>query len=152
MSQDQNFERVIYLADDDEDDRILFLEAVEELNLPVVVVQTTDGNELLDTLHNAEHLPEIIFLDINMPCKTGFDCLKEIRNAGGDWKNIKVIMLSTSSSSIHIKISYMLGADFYAVKPGTYQGLKELLRNIFNDFKSMKKEVRKFFITYCCVF
>src|SRR6218665_947975 len=127
MSKEQHFNRIIYLADDDEDDRILFLDAVEELNLPVSVVQTVDGNDLINTLNKAEQLPEIIFLDINMPCKNGFECLKEIRNNYGNLKKVKIIMLSTSSSSIHIKISYKLGADFYAVKPGTYQGLKELL-------------------------
>ncbi|CAM3760004.1 response regulator [Flavobacterium chungbukense] len=148
MSPQQNFEKLIYLADDDEDDRILFLDAVEELNLPLNVVQTTDGNELLNTLHNADHLPEIIFLDINMPCKNGFECLKEIRSASGDLKKVKVIMLSTSSSAIHIKISYKLGADFYAVKPGSYQGLKDLLEKLLTDFKSLKLEMKKFLVTY----
>lgn len=78
MSQKQNSQKIIYLADDDEDDRILFLDAVEELNLPISVVQTKDGNELINALRNAEHLPEVLFLDINMPCKNGFECLKEI--------------------------------------------------------------------------
>lgn len=148
MSPQQNFEKIIYLADDDEDDRILFLDAVEELDLPLYVVQTTDGNELLDALHKADQLPDIIFLDINMPCKNGFECLKEIRNAYGDLKKVKIIMLSTSSSLIHIKISYKLGADFYAVKPGSYQGLKDLLGKVFSDFKSLKKEMNKFMVSY----
>ena len=146
MSKEQHFNRIIYLADDDEDDRILFLDAVEELNLPVSVVQTVDGNDLINTLNKAEQLPEIIFLDINMPCKNGFECLKEIRNNYGNLKKVKIIMLSTSSSSIHIKISYKLGADFYAVKPGTYQGLKELLTRIFNDFKSLKRDIKYFML------
>ncbi|WJS93854.1 response regulator [Flavobacterium johnsoniae] len=146
MSPQPNFEKIIYLADDDEDDRILFLDAVEELRMPLYVVQTTDGNELLKALRNAEHLPEIIFLDINMPCKNGFECLKEIRSASGDLKNVKIIMLSTSSSSIHIKISYKLGADFYAVKPGSYQGLKELLERVLTDFKSLRKDANKFLL------
>lgn len=148
MSPQQNFEKIIYLADDDEDDRILFLDAVEELDLPLYVVQTTDGNELLEALNKADQLPDIIFLDINMPCKNGFECLKEIRSAYGDLKKVKIIMLSTSSSLIHIKISYKLGADFYAVKPGSYQGLKDLLGKVFNDFKSLKKEMNKFMVSY----
>ncbi len=146
MSKGKSFSKVIYLADDDEDDRILFLDAVEELNLPISVVQTFDGNELMNALRTADYLPEIIFLDINMPCKNGFECLKEIRSASGDLKKIKIVMLSTSSSSIHIKISYKLGADFYAVKPGSYQGLKELLGKIFSDFKSLKKDIKNFLL------
>ncbi|WP_343593581.1 response regulator [Flavobacterium sp.] len=148
MSLQENFEKIVYLADDDEDDRILFLDAVEELNLPLSIVQTTDGDELLKTLRNADHLPDIIFLDINMPCKNGFECLKEIRSSSDDLKDIKVIMLSTSSSAIHIKISYKLGADFYAVKPGSYQGLKELLEKILTDFKSLRKDANKFLLAY----
>ncbi|MFC0778671.1 response regulator [Flavobacterium sp. HJSW_4] len=143
-NQQQNPERIIYLAEDDEDDRMLFLEASEELNLPIRVIQAPDGNELLDALKNADHLPDIIFLDINMPLKNGFECLKEIRRKEGALGRVKIVMLSTSSSSIHIQISYKLGADYYAVKPGTYQGLRELLDKVFNDFGSLKKEVKKF--------
>lgn len=57
-------------------------------------------------------------------------------------------MLSTSSSSIHIKISYKLGADFYAVKPGSYQGLKELLEKLLTDFKSLKLEMKSLMLSY----
>lgn len=146
MAQQQNPERIIYLAEDDEDDRLLFLEATAELDMPVRVVQTADGNELLDALKNAECLPDIIFLDINMPCKNGFECLKEIRSAEGSLSSVKVIMLSTSSSSIHIQICYKLGADYYAVKPGTYQGLRELLGKVFNDFSSLEKGMKKFLL------
>lgn len=147
MSQRENFNKIVYLADDDEDDRILFLEAVEELKLSVFVLQTVDGKELLDALHSAEQLPDIIFLDINMPFKNGFECLKEIRSAAGDLKRVKIIMFSTSSSSIHVKISYKLGADFYAVKPANFQGLKELLQRIFEtDWKSLDRYSSKFFM------
>lgn len=148
MSHQQNFEKIIYLAEDDEDDRILFIEAVEELNLPIFVVQAADGNELIDTLTHADSLPEIIFLDINMPCKNGFDCLKEIRSAGKELEKVKIIMFTTSSSSIHIKLSYKLGADFYAVKPGNFQELKALLKKILeNDEIKIKRKDKKFLLT-----
>jgi len=144
MSQKQNWEKIIYLAEDDEDDRLLFADAVEELNLPILVVQTADGCELLETLEKAKHLPETIFLDINMPRKNGFECLKEIRNGGSDFKNIKIIMLSTSSSAMHIRTAYNLGADYYAVKPPTFMELKDLLKGILDrDLKSLRKEMEK---------
>lgn len=144
MTQQHHTERIIYLAEDDEDDRIFFLEAAAELKLPIRILQAADGNELLQALENAEQLPDFIFLDINMPCKNGFECLKEIRSSQGSLKNVKIIMLSTSSSPIHIQISYRLGADYYAVKPGTFQGLRELLSKVFNDFKSLKRDMKKF--------
>lgn len=85
--------KIIYQADDDQDDRMLFLDAVLDLNLPVAVLQAADGQELLDALLKSKCLPEFIFLDINMPCKDGFHCLTEIRNAEGDLKNVNIIML-----------------------------------------------------------
>ena len=131
MLQQQNSQKIIYLADDDEDDRMLFLEAVEELNLPIIVNTAEDGIQLLNDLyHNAISLPEIIFLDINMPGKSGFECLEEIRNAESPFSDVKVIMLSTSSNAENINRSYELGADFYAVKPGSFQALKDLLSNV----------------------
>lgn len=131
MLKQKNSQKLIFLADDDEDDRMLFLDAVEELGLPLRVNTAEDGQQLLSALnHAAERLPEIIFLDINMPGKSGFECLEEIRSGRMPFSGVKVIMLSTSSSSENIKRSYELGADYYAVKPRTFQALKDLLKSV----------------------
>jgi CheY-like chemotaxis protein len=148
MLEQQNAQRMIYMADDDEDDRMLFLDAVMELKIPASVTTADDGMELLDKLSQAvKHLPEMIFLDINMPRKNGFDCLEEIRSAKRDLKKVKIIMLSTSSNPENIEQSYALGADFYAVKPSTFEGLKNLLQKIFEmDWKLVKKSDKKFLL------
>jgi CheY-like chemotaxis protein len=146
MSQHQNAQRIIYLADDDEDDRVLFLDALQDLNLSVGLLQASDGQQLLNALYDAEHLPEVIFLDINMPGKNGFDCLTEIRNAQGDLKKVKVIMFSTSSSPSNIKLSDELGADFYAVKPSTYKGLKDILIQVLDKGLNKKSKNKKKFL------
>ncbi|MDR6764342.1 CheY-like chemotaxis protein [Flavobacterium sp. 2755] len=146
MSQHQNAQRIIYLADDDEDDRVLFLDALQDLNLSVDLLQASDGQQLLNALYDAEHLPEVIFLDINMPGKNGFDCLTEIRNAQGDLKKVKVIMFSTSSSPSNIKLSDELGADFYAVKPSTYKGLKDILIQVLDKGLNKKSKNKKKFL------
>ncbi|MFC4746939.1 response regulator [Flavobacterium branchiicola] len=129
------------MADDDEDDRMLFLDAMLELNLSVVVEAAVDGLELLDMLSQAvQQLPEIIFLDINMPGKNGFECLEEIRSAKGEMKDVKIIMLSTSSNPENIELCYELGADLYAVKPSTFEDLKKLLLKVFQlDWYAVKK-------------
>ncbi|PBJ05619.1 response regulator [Flavobacterium sp. ACN6] len=144
MAPHQKSERIIYLADDDEDDRMLFTDAVEELDMGFIVQSAVDGKELLDALAAEKRLPEAVFLDINMPCKNGFDCLKEIRNWKGKLQQVKIIMLSTSSSSLHITRSYKMGADYYAVKPTSFKDLKELLKKMLDqDFKSIRKGMKK---------
>ncbi|RKR08927.1 response regulator receiver domain-containing protein [Flavobacterium sp. 81] len=122
-----------------------FFDAVLDLKLPAAVTAAEDGIQLLDMLSQAvKQLPEIIFLDINMPGKSGFDCLEEIRSAKGDLKKVKIVMLSTSKNPDNIELSFELGADLYAVKPSTFQGLKNLLQKIFEmDWNSVKKKRSK---------
>lgn len=148
MSKLHDCQKVILIADDDEDDRLLFLDAVEDLNLPAAVQAALDGQELLHTLDKtADRLPDIIFLDINMPVKNGFDCLAEIRSREDALKEVKIIMLSTSKSPDNIELCYKLGADFYAVKPSSFQGLKDLLQKVFEmDWSSVQKSGSRFLL------
>ena len=71
----------VILADDDEDDRDLFTEAMREINIKVQLETLKDGNSLLDRLLAADKkLPDLLFLDLNMPDKNGRECLDIIRN------------------------------------------------------------------------
>lgn len=125
--------RYIYLADDDSDDRDFFADAMSEIDHGVILKQTPDGihlmNELL-ALSNKD-LPEFIFLDINMPRKSGLECLQEIRNHE-NLKGVNVIMLSTSSNPENIQMAFGLGATLYAVKPTSFEKLKSLLDEILS--------------------
>ncbi|MCV2484400.1 response regulator [Flavobacterium sp. SH_e] len=131
MLQQKKPLKAIYLANDDADERMLFLSAMEELGLPVISKVYKDGQELLNMLYQERaSLPEMIFLDIHMPVKNGFECLEEIRNAEEPLSCIKVIILSTSSSPQDIDLSYKMGADFYAIRPSSFKELKDLLQDI----------------------
>lgn len=146
--QKKDTRKIIYLADDDQDDRILFLDAVEELDLPVIVNVFEDGLQVLKKLSAAmSSLPEIIFLDINMPGRNGFECLEEIRNLPAPLRDLKIIMLSTSNTPENINLCYTLGADFYAVKPSTFQELKELLGSILKiDWGTLVRNKSEFLL------
>ena len=148
MSKLQTSQKLIFIADDDEDDRLLFLDAVHDLMLPAAVESASDGQDLLTKLYQSlHHLPDLIFLDINMPIKNGFECLEEIRGKNSALRKVKIIMLSTSQSPDNIERCYKLGADYYAVKPSSFQGLKDLLQKVFEmDWNSIQKSSNQFLL------
>ena len=68
------------MADDDNDDREIFIQALEEIPLSTQVTEFDDGVDLMDNLFSAASLPTVIFLDLYMPIMDGFECLYDIRN------------------------------------------------------------------------
>ena len=127
--QEQNSQKHIYLADDDNDDRAIFADALKQVDNSIILTQAEDGEQLMEILYvPPTPLPNIIFLDLNMPKRNGFECLKEIRNHQ-DLKDLNVIVFTTSNNPQNIETALELGASFYAVKPTTFDGLKKLIDN-----------------------
>jgi CheY-like chemotaxis protein len=120
----------ILIVDDDEDDRLLFEEAISNIDPLIHVVQAENGMELLD-LMKKETAPEIIFLDLNMPGKSGKECLAEIRMHKA-WKKIPVIIYSTSANRYDILDTYKGGANLYLIKPTSFSGLIKMIRKTFS--------------------
>ncbi len=117
----------ILLADDDEDDRELFAEAISD---PTIKLNTaTNGKELMQLLDSATALPDCVFIDLNMPEKSGKECLAEIRQ-NAKFTQLPVIIYSTSSSRKDIDETFALGANLYLVKPGSFKALCEALTKI----------------------
>src|SRR5688572_16802485 len=108
----------LLLADDDDDDRLLFLDALKELSVPVNLSVAANGEILMDVLAKSP-LTDIVFLDLNMPLKNGFECLEEIR-ADIRWRDLPVIIFSTSSQPSAIDQVYRRGAQLYIRKPNDY--------------------------------
>ena len=122
----------IFLADDDETDRLLFEEAFEELSTKTAITMFKDGSHLMDHLNNnANSLPHLIFLDLNMPLKNGLVCLEEIR-ANKKFKEIGVAIYSTSSSEKDIEDTFHMGANVYIKKPNDFTLLKKMLEKTVN--------------------
>jgi len=122
-------ENLIILADDDPDDCELFQDAITAINVNVRTIIINGGIQLMDYLNdeNAE-LPDILFLDLNMPLMNGFECLEDIRK-NVRLRNICVIIFSTSSNPSDIDKSYNLGANAYIQKPLSEREMKDILKN-----------------------
>ncbi len=117
----------ILLADDDEADRLLFTEAFSELKIKHIVVTVNNGVQLMDYLNKKENqLPQLLFLDLNMPCKNGLQCLKEIRS-NEKLKDISVAIYSTSNSEKDMEETFCNRANIYIHKPADFNIPKQVL-------------------------
>ncbi|MES2379422.1 MAG: response regulator [Bacteroidota bacterium] len=120
----------ILLADDDRDDCLLFKEALEELPIQTVLTTVHDGEQLMQILtKNTDKLFHILFLDLNMPRKNGFTCLKEIKD-NDLLKLLPVIIFSTSYDEHIADLLYKEGATHYICKPAHFSELKKVIQQV----------------------
>ncbi len=120
----------IILADDDADDRYLFKAALEEMNVNSNLVLLKDGIELMNYLEDTKNeLPHILFLDLNMPCRTGFKCLEDIRSQTR-LRDISIAIYSTSNSEKDIEETLSGGANIYIHKPNDFEKLKQIIKHV----------------------
>jgi len=117
------------LADDDPDDRLLFQQALEDLSIEQHPLTFPNGKDLIDYLHKAIVLPDLLFLDINMPLKNGLETLNEIKT-DKTLQNVPIVMFSTTINPNFVQSAYLAGANLYAAKPSSYTQLVTLLRRI----------------------
>ena len=118
----------ILLADDDKDDRFFFSMALEALTVPTQLAIVMDGEKLMAYLdENSHQLPDVLFLDLNMPRKNGFECLSEIKH-NKKLKQLPVIIYSTSFEQDVVNLLYKNGAQYYIRKPAEFSQLKKLIQ------------------------
>lgn len=121
--------REFFLVDDDEDDTSLFLEALAHVDSTVVCHTADDCSRALQLLSVVNTNPELIFLDINMPGMSGWQCLMKLKE-DAKHREIPVIMYSTSSHERDIDIAFDLGAMCFFVKPNDFRTLRNILEAI----------------------
>jgi DNA-binding response OmpR family regulator len=121
--------REFFLVDDDEDDTSLFLEALAHVDASVVCHTADDCKQALRLLGAENKTPELIFLDINMPGMSGWQCLMKLKEDARH-REIPVIMYSTSSHERDIGIALDLGALCFFVKPNDFKTLRNILQVI----------------------
>ena len=124
--------KLIFLADDDEDDCMLFEEALREVSSGIQLTMARDGGHLMRILDDTvPPPPDVIFLDLNMPNKNGFECLEEIKMSPR-FKNIPVVIFSTSAQAEAVERVYEKGANYYICKPGTFFLLKKAIMHVLS--------------------
>lgn len=118
---------LIYLVDDDKEDRTLFIEALDEIDIHVRVEDFDNGVTLMDNLLNTNNpLPGAIFLDLNMPLMNGEECVDDIRNEP-QFAQIPIIIYSTHADEFVVRKLLEKGANWYLIKPDSFDKLKKLL-------------------------
>lgn len=128
---------VILMADDDEDDRLLAKDALEESRVRNDLRFVSDGVELLQYLRREGDFtdlagsprPGLILLDLNMPRMDGREALGEIKK-DASLRAIPVVIMTTSKQDEDIVNSYDLGAAGFITKPITFDGLVEVMRSL----------------------
>lgn len=146
MSESRGRPVVILMADDDEDDRELTRDALQNAHLANEMRFAVDGQELMDYLRRTGKYagasdaeaprPGIILLDLNMPKKDGREALAEIK-ADDDLRSIPVVVLTTSKAEEDIFRTYELGVSSFITKPVTFAGLVEVMRTFQNYWFEM---------------
>lgn len=134
-TEQQNTLLNILLADDDKDDRFFFEKALKDIPIATHITMVKDGEELMAYLEkNLEDLPDVIFLDLSMPRKNGFECLTEIKE-NEKLKHLRVVMFSTSYTRDKnyelgmINTLYKIGAADFIRKPDDFTQLKKIIHD-----------------------
>ena len=120
----------IVLVDDDEDDRSFFKEAIDEIDINTNLSMFTNGQEFIDHITiTGQVLPQVVFLDLNMPIKNGMECLEEIKK-NNLLSKFSVAIYSTSSSEQDIENTFVKGAHIYINKPNSFKQLKAVIEKV----------------------
>ena len=122
--------KLCYLIDDDADDQEIFSMALENLGKDIRCIMASNGEDGIQKLNGNPAVPDVIFLDINMPRMNGIECLQEIKKLD-HLKKTKVIIYSTSDGNEMRDLTLRLGADDFILKPSSISRLTDVLTDIF---------------------
>lgn len=144
MKKEQHPIGHILMADDDRDHALLFQKIIAKEYPHTRISYVQDGEQLVPFLHL--HAVDLLFLDLNMPCKNGHECLQEIRK-DPLLRDLPIVVYSSSAHLSDIQLSFVHKADFYLVKPFITEHLKKAIRMILSvDWKNDPPIRRHYFI------
>lgn len=131
----------ILLADDNQGDCLLFEDALNEIDIKTSLTVSNSGKQMMEILDSAR--PDAIFLDINMPCKDGYECLEDIRNNPA-LADIPVVVMSSSNAPESISKAFQKGATTYICKPDSFAKLVLKLEQVLCAIKRRACNERTF--------
>jgi CheY-like chemotaxis protein len=127
MKREVGFFNKVVLADDDPDHAFLFRIVLEQVDPSKELVIVNDGEQLMNLLKST--VPDVLFLDLSMPNKNGYDCLSEIKQ-DPRLEQLPVVVYSTSSDIADIRKSFEFHADLYMVKAFNSKHLRNAFASI----------------------
>ena len=123
----------IVIVDDDPDDQDIYAEAIEAIGIPNEIRPFQSGPEVLEYLNTTEEQPFIILSDINMPGMTGLDLKKHLQDDPYlTAKGIPFVFISTNASKASVRHAHALSVQGYFQKPSNMEGIKSMLRILFD--------------------
>lgn len=135
--------RSVLLADEDADDHEFFRTALREIDPTIRLDIVKNGKQLLQLL--TYYVPDLLFLDLDMPVKNGLESLLSIRSSP-QWKDLPVVAFSSTSRPSNVETAYAMGADLYFMKSPTFTDLISLLRALlamdWSDPARVKEQYR----------
>jgi CheY-like chemotaxis protein len=127
----------ILSADDDQDDQEFISAALKEISPESKLIKVANGAQLLDFLKeskfNGREFPDLILLDLNMPLKNGKEAISDLKAKDSEFRDIPVMILTTSASALDIEYCLNKGADSYKVKPSDFTDLVLILKNALQE-------------------
>jgi len=138
MTQDLSVYKHLVIADDDIDDQLILKEIIEDYSRHIKTTCLGDGKQLMDHLFK-KNVPDLLFLDLNMPLKTGIQCLSEIRS-DKKLKDLPVVVFSTSRNRHDMEQCFANGAQLFYSKPWDLDVFRKLIHSILDiDWQTFKK-------------
>jgi CheY-like chemotaxis protein len=119
--------KTIFLADDNPHDCLRFEKAINELGAGLSLNTVTNGEELIRLL--SHYIPDLLFLDLEMPCRNGIQCLQTIRE-NKQFERLPIVVFSATNRTNNIQVAYGFGANLFFIKPADYPELVYSLKNI----------------------
>ena len=135
--------KTIFLADDNTQDCLSFEKAIVDIDVHLKLTTVTNGEELLRLLSN--YTPDLLFLDLEMPYKNGFQCLQILRENKA-YERLPIVVFSVTNRTNNIQVAYGFGANLFFIKPKDYSELVYSLKNILEmDWTDPKAITEKHF-------